>query len=140
MWPTEDLFVYVHVLVDDAISWGGREHRGPARPGSACSDAELLTIALVRHLPGRRGEAGFLAEVACDWAALFPALPHESDANRRIRWLWGAFEHCAACFRAGGQIQPLALLFRRHVAGTPGHRRAVRRRPRVPARRVRPMA
>ncbi len=89
------------MLVDDAISWGAAS---PARPGSACSDAELLTIALVRHLPGRRGEAGFLAEVACDWAALFPALPHESDANRRIRWLWGAFEHCAACFRAGARF------------------------------------
>jgi len=50
--PTEDLFVCVHVLVDDAISGGGREHRGPAGPGSACSDAELLTVALVRALHG----------------------------------------------------------------------------------------
>lgn len=52
----------------------------------------MLTIALVRHLLGRRSEAGFLAEVARDWGHLFPRLPHQSEFNRRIRWLWGAFE------------------------------------------------
>ncbi len=48
------------------------DHRDPARPGPApaCSDAELLAIAQVRHLLGRRSEAGFLAEVARDWAHL----------------------------------------------------------------------
>jgi Transposase DDE domain len=92
MLPTEDLFVYVYVLIDDLIAAGAIAI--PARPGPApaCSDAELLTIALVRHLLGRRSEAGFLAEVARDWAHLFPRLPHQSEANRRIRWLWGAFE------------------------------------------------
>ena len=51
MLPTEDLFVYVYVLVDDAI--GSRAVAIPARPGPApaCSDAELLAIAIVRHLP-----------------------------------------------------------------------------------------
>lgn len=92
MLPTEDLFVYVYVLVDDAISAGAIVI--PPRPGPApaCSDAELLAIALARHLLRRRSEAGFLAEVARDWAHLFPRLPHQSEANRRIRWLWGAFE------------------------------------------------
>src|SRR5216683_2635286 len=92
MLPTEDLFVYVYVLVDDAITAGAIAI--PPRPGPApaCSDAELLTIAMVRHLLGRRSEAGFLAEVARDWGHLFPVLPHQSEANRRIRWLWGAFE------------------------------------------------
>ena len=51
-----------------------------------------LAIAQVRHLLGRRSEAGFLAEVARDWGHLFPHLPHQSEANRRIRWLRGAFE------------------------------------------------
>jgi hypothetical protein len=32
----------------------------------------------------------FLDEVARDWGHLFPVLPHQSEANRRIRWLWGA--------------------------------------------------
>ncbi len=90
MLPTEDLFVYVYVLIDDLIAAGAICI--PPRPGPApgCSDAELLAIALARHLLGRRSEAGFLAEVARDWAHLFPRLPHQSEANRRIRWLWGA--------------------------------------------------
>jgi hypothetical protein len=41
----------------------------------------------VRHLLARRSEAGFLAEVARDWGRLFPRLPHQSEANRRTRWL-----------------------------------------------------
>ena len=49
---------------------------------------------------GRRSEAGFLAEVVRDWAHLFPALPHQSEANRRIRWLWGAFEQLRAMLAA----------------------------------------
>ncbi len=100
MLPTEDLFVYVYVLVDDAISSGAIAI--PPRPGPApaCTDAELLAIALVRHLLGRRSEAGFLAEVARDWAHLFPVLPHQSEANRRIRWLWGASEQLRAALAA----------------------------------------
>ena len=92
MLPTEDLFVYVYVLIDDLVA--DRIIAIPPRPGSAsaCSDAELLAIAQVRHLLGRRSEAGFLAEVARDWAHLFPRLPHQSEANRRIRGLRGAFE------------------------------------------------
>jgi Transposase DDE domain len=100
MLPTEDLFVYVYVLVDDAI--GSRAITIARRPGPAPagSDAELLAIALVRHLLGRRSEAGFLAEVARDWKHLFPRLPHQSEANRRIRWLWGAFEQLRAMLAA----------------------------------------
>ncbi|MGH3291793.1 MAG: transposase [Trebonia sp.] len=92
MLPTEDLFVYVYVLVHDLILAGAV--RIPRRPGPApaCTDAELLTIAQVRHLLGRRSESAFLAEVARDWGHLFPVLPHQSEANRRTRWLWGAFE------------------------------------------------
>jgi Transposase DDE domain len=92
MLPTEDLFVYVYVLVDDAISSGSIVIAPRPGPAPACSDAELIAVALVRHLLGRRSEAGFLAEVARDWAHLFPRLPCQSEANRRIRWLWGAFE------------------------------------------------
>jgi hypothetical protein len=100
MLPTEDLFVYVYALIDDLIS--ARIISIPRRPGPApgCSDAELLAIAQVRHLLGRRSEAGFLAEVARDWAHLFPRLPHQSEANRRIRWLRGAFEQLR-CHLAG---------------------------------------
>jgi hypothetical protein len=101
MLSTEDLFVYVYVVVDDAIAVGAIAI--PSRPGPVpgCSDGELLAIALVRHLLGRRSEAGFLAEVARDWGLLFPVLPHQSEFNRRIRWLWGAFEQLRAILAAG---------------------------------------
>ena len=92
MLPTEELFVYVYVLVHDLILSGAI--RIPRRPGPApaCTDAELMAIAQVRHLLGRRSESAFLAEVARDWGHLFPRLPCQSEANRRTRWLWGAFE------------------------------------------------
>src|SRR5512142_876037 len=88
----EDLFVYVYVLIHDLMAAGAITV--PPRPGPApaCTDAELLAIAVARHLLGRRSEAGFLAEVARDWGHLFPHLPHQSEANRRTRWLRGAFE------------------------------------------------
>ena len=100
MLPTEDLFVYVYVLIHDLVI--ARKIAVPARPGPApaCSDAELLAIAVVRHLLGRRSESGFLAEVARDWGHLFPALPHQSEANRRTRWLWGAFGQLRATLAA----------------------------------------
>jgi Transposase DDE domain len=100
MLPTEDLFVYVYVLIHDLIL--ARAVAVPARPGPApaCTDAELLAIAVVRHLLGRRSEAGFLAEVARDWGHLFPVLPHQSEVNRRTRWLWGAFEQLRAALAA----------------------------------------
>jgi hypothetical protein len=100
MLPTEELFVYVYVLVHDLILSGAV--RIPRRPGPspACTDAELLAIAEVRHLLGRRSESGFLAEVARDWGHLFPVLPCQSEANRRTRWLWGAFEQIRATLAA----------------------------------------
>src|SRR5215472_7687490 len=81
MLPTEDLFVYVCVLVDDAIRSGAVAIAARPGPAPGCSDAELLTIGLARHLLGRRSEAGFLAEVARDWAHLFPRLP-EHDCQQ----------------------------------------------------------
>jgi len=101
MLATELLFVYVYCLVDDAIKASVLSI--PRRPGPApaCTDAELLTIALVRHLLGRRSENGFLAEVRRDWPHLFPHLPGQPEVNRRTRWLWGAFEQLrAACVAA----------------------------------------
>jgi hypothetical protein len=67
MLPTEDLFVYVYVLIHDLMRGGSIAV--PPRPGPApaCSDAELLAIAVVRHLLGRRSAAA-----ACSMA-LSPA-------------------------------------------------------------------
>jgi hypothetical protein len=92
MMPLGDLFVHVYVLVDDALADGGVPV--PPRPGRplVCSDAEVLTIALVRHLLARPSERAFLSEVRRDWGVYFPAVPSQGQFNRRVRWLWGAFE------------------------------------------------
>ena len=92
MLPTEDLFVYCYTLIDDLILSG--QVTIPRRPGPApgCSDAEIITIVLVRHLCHHRSESGFLTEVRRDHDGLVPRLPHHSEFNRRARWLWGAFE------------------------------------------------
>jgi Transposase DDE domain len=107
MLATELLFVYVYCLVDDAIK--ARVLSIPRRPGPApaCTDAELLAIALVRHLLGRRSENGFLAEVRRDWPHLFPHLPDQPEVNRRTRWLWGAFEQLRAAWAAAVPPDPV---------------------------------
>ena len=107
MLATELLFVYVYCLIDDAIKASVLVI--PRRPGPApsCTDAELLTIALVRHLLGRRSESGFLAEVRRDWGHLFPHLPDQPEVNRRVRWLWGAFEQLRAAWAAAVPADPV---------------------------------
>jgi hypothetical protein len=100
MLPTEDLFVYVYVLIHDLMTAGSIKIPARRGPAPACTDAGLLAITLVRHLLGRRSESGFLAEVARDWGNLFPVLPHQSEANRRTRWLWGACEQFRATLAA----------------------------------------
>lgn len=89
MLPAEELFVYRYVLVDDLLKEG--QVQIPRRPGPtpACTDAEIITIGLVRHLLHRRSETGFLAEIRRAWPTLFPRLPHPSEVNRRSRWLYG---------------------------------------------------
>jgi hypothetical protein len=92
MLPLSELFVQVYVVVDDALRCGAVPV--PPRPGPApaCSDAEVLTLAVVRHLVGCRSERAFLAEVRQSWRHYFPHVPAQSEFNRRVRWLWGAFE------------------------------------------------
>jgi hypothetical protein len=106
MMPMADLFVHVYVLVADALA--GQAVPLPRRPGQApaCSDAEVLTIALVRHLLGRPSERAFLAEAGRDWRHYFPVLPAQSEFNRRVRWLWGAFESLRRHLLAGALEDP----------------------------------
>jgi hypothetical protein len=77
MLATELLFVYVYCLIDDVIKAGFLSIPGRPGPAPGCTDAELLTIAIVRHLLGRRSESGFIAEIRRDYPGLFPQLPHQ---------------------------------------------------------------
>ena len=115
MLAIQDLFVHCYTLTDDLIASG--QVVIPARPGPVpqCSDAEIITIVLVRHLCHRRSESGFLAEIRRDHAGLFPKLPDHTRFNRRARWLWGAFEQTRAALAAlvptddWGQVDTSAL-------------------------------
>jgi len=104
MVNVEDLFVQCYVVVDDLIR--AQLVRIPARPSPApgCSDAEVITIDLVRHLLGRRSESRFLTEILTNHPGLFPVLPHHSEFNRWVRWLWGAFEQIRAAI--AGLVPP----------------------------------
>jgi Transposase DDE domain len=92
MLPLSDLFVHLYVLIDDAIK--DDVIAIPTRPGPTpkCSDAEVLTITLARHIKGITSENAWLAEVQADWHHYFPHLPTQSEFNRRAHHLWGAFE------------------------------------------------
>jgi hypothetical protein len=88
---TEDALIVLFCEVDD---WC-RQHPLPQRPGPTprCSDSEVLSLALARVLLLRdRSERHFLRRVRQDFPHLFPRLPGQSVFNRRVRWLWGAFE------------------------------------------------
>jgi hypothetical protein len=120
MLPTEDLFVHLYVLVNDAIADGVVAISPHPEPVPACSDSEVLTVALVRHLLGRRSEAGCLAEVRRDWAHLFPRLSAQSEFNRRARWLRGAFEALRARLAARCPEDPWQQKLRPDNPKTPG--------------------
>src|SRR4051794_31146066 len=92
MMPLAEVFVHVYVWIDDAIGDGTVPVPPRAGPPPRCSDAEVLTVALVRQLLGRPSERAFLEEVRRDRGGWFPRLPSQSQFNRRVRWLWGAFE------------------------------------------------
>lgn len=115
MLAVEDLFVHCYTLVDDLIRAG--LVRIPSRPGPepGCSDAEIVTIALVREVLLRRSESAFVAELRREHPGLFPRLPHASEVNRRTRWLCGAFEQVRAALLGAapgddwGQVDTSAL-------------------------------
>ncbi len=81
--PLPDLFVHVYVLIDEAVASGSVAHPPRPDPAPACTDAELLTTAVVRNLLGRPSEAGFVAEVRRDWGHYSRAC--RPSASRRPR-------------------------------------------------------
>ena len=129
MVPTEEWLIRLYVAVD---TWWQREgKRGvPSRPGPApaMSDPELITVGLAREFLERRSERAWRAEVLANWRHLFPHVPPQSEWNRRVRWLWGAFEQLRAFWvrplpiAPGGWIAidtaPLPIMHPSRVRGT----------------------
>lgn len=87
---TEDQLIVLFCLLDDWV----QAHPLPRRPGRppACADSEILTLVVGRELLGGRSERSFLRHLRREWRHLFPALPAQSELNRRSRWLQGALE------------------------------------------------
>ncbi len=82
----EDFCVWMYVIVDELWRRLPSAYKRGSGPAPACSDSELLTLALVGECRGWRTEAALLSE----WAAyrhLFPRLPERSRFNRRRRHL-----------------------------------------------------
>jgi hypothetical protein len=105
--PTEEWLIALYVAVDTWWQRVGR-WRVPRRPGPppALSDPELVTLALAGEFLERRSERAWRAEVVADWGHLFPHVPAPSEWNRRVRWLWGAFEHLRAFWVGGVPLAP----------------------------------
>jgi hypothetical protein len=95
----EDFCLWTYVLVDDCWRQIAPRDRRPG-PTSACSDAELVTMAIVGECKGWHEETVLLSE----WArhrALFPHQPSRTRFNRRRRQLQGAINELRRVVLAG---------------------------------------
>ena len=87
-WTFEDVCLWVYCLVDELWTQIGPRCRRPGPP-PVCSDAELVSMALIGEAKGWDQETELLRE----WAAhrdLFPHQPSRTRFNRRRRQLQGA--------------------------------------------------
>jgi hypothetical protein len=87
-WTFEDLCLWTYCIVDEVWTHIAPRCRRPG-PAPLCSDAELVTMALVGEAKGWDQETELLSE----WAAhrdLFPHQPSRTRFNRRRRQLQGA--------------------------------------------------
>src|SRR6476659_6574896 len=82
----EDFCLWMYVIVDELWGQLPATYKRGSGPAPACSDSELLTLALVGECRGWTTEATLLSEWA-GYAALFPVLPERSRFNRRRRGL-----------------------------------------------------
>lgn len=87
----DDFVTWMYVLIDDI--WQQIGHLYP-RPGPAptCSDAELMTMAIVGECREWDKETNLLGEWR-SYPQLFPHLPERSRFNRRRRNLTQAIDH-----------------------------------------------
>lgn len=85
----DDFCLYMYVIVDDIWKKIGHLFRRPG-PEPACSDSELLTMALVGECRGWDLETEMLSYWQ-EHRDLFPIIPSQSRFNRRRRNLHQAF-------------------------------------------------
>ena len=87
----DDFVMWMFVLVDDIWQQIGPLYQRPG-PQPACSDSELITMALVGECREWDKETNLVGEWR-NYRHLFPILPERSRFNRRRRNLMGAINH-----------------------------------------------
>lgn len=87
----DDFVTWMYVLVDDIWQQIGHLYYRPGPP-PACSDSELMTMAIVGECREWDKETNLLAEWR-NYSHLFPSLPERTRFNRRRRNLMGAIDH-----------------------------------------------
>jgi hypothetical protein len=85
----DDFCLYMYVIVDDTWQKVAPLFKRPG-PEPACSDSELLTMALVGECRGWDLETDLLSHWQ-EHRDLFPVIPSQSRFNRRRRYLHQAF-------------------------------------------------
>lgn len=86
----EDFCTWMYVIVDDLYQQIAPLFRRPG-PAPACTDSELLAMALIGECRGWDIETELLSHY-CDYRHLFPRQPSQSRFNRRRRQLMRAFQ------------------------------------------------
>ena len=87
----DDFVTWMYVLIDDIWQQIGHLYQRPG-PHPDCSDAELITMAIVGECREWDKETNLLGEWA-KYPHLFPLLPERSRFNRRRRNLMQAINH-----------------------------------------------
>ena len=87
----DDFVTWMYVLIDDIWQQIGPLYERSG-PDPACSNAELITMAIVGECREWDKETNLLGEWR-NYTHLFPILPERSRFNRRRRNLMGAIDH-----------------------------------------------
>jgi Transposase DDE domain len=98
-WTFEDLCLWVYCIVDEVWTQIAQHDRRPG-PAPVCSDAELVTMALVSECCGWDQETDAISR----WQQhrdLFPRQPSRTRFNRRRRALQGAINELRRLILAG---------------------------------------
>jgi len=87
----DDFVTWMYILIDDIWQQIGPLYQRPG-PQPACSDSELITMAVVGECREWDKETNLIGEWH-NYRHLFPIQPERSRFNRRRRNLWGAINH-----------------------------------------------